>query len=554
MIVARCRVWLCVVVAALCCANAAQAHIGNKDIYQTVSAGPYKLFVTVRTPLVIPGVAAIEVRSSGAPIRAITITPLPLTGEASKHPPTPDAMKPSGSDPDFFTGSLWIMASGSWQVRFSVDGASGAAVASIPVPAVPTQITRIQRPMAIMLTVLGCILVLGAVGIVMAAVRDARLIPGFSAEHSRHRRALVAGAAALLLCAAAVYLAGKWWKVEAADYRAGMHHNSALRTTLNGNRLDLSIGDPDPEGRGEWKMVENAQLLADHGHLMHLYAIRWPQMDAVFHLHPVPNSERGFREVLPTMPPGTYRLYADVVFRNGFPETETASLSVPPGIPGASLGDADASAAPPAISIGQLGSRYKLPDGYEMQWEKPTALTSNTPYNLVFHLLDPQGEPAKDMQPYLGMPGHAAFVKYDGTAFAHTHPDGSAAMPAVMLANESSGLSTSGMNAMEGMTEMSSMNMGTEPLSSTVSFPYGFPSTGTYRIFIQMKHGTTVIAFVTDPDGYNRFTTPLLAANPQAWRQVWTGPNGVVVIHERVGALSHEARPPVIDSSFKNFR
>ena len=40
----------------------------------------------------------------------------------------------------------------------------------------------------------------------------------------------------------------------------------------------------------------------------------------------------------------------------------------------------------------------------------------------------------------------------------------------------------------------------------------------------------------TDPDGYKRFTAPLLAANPQKWRQVWTGPNGVVVIHERVGA------------------
>ncbi len=40
----------------------------------------------------------------------------------------------------------------------------------------------------------------------------------------------------------------------------------------------------------------------------------------------------------------------------------------------------------------------------------------------------------------------------------------------------------------------------------------------------------------TDPDAYKRFTAPLLAANPQAWRQVWSGPNGVVVIHERVGA------------------
>lgn len=40
----------------------------------------------------------------------------------------------------------------------------------------------------------------------------------------------------------------------------------------------------------------------------------------------------------------------------------------------------------------------------------------------------------------------------------------------------------------------------------------------------------------TDPAAYKRFTAPLLAANPQAWRQVWSGPNGVVVIHERVGA------------------
>jgi len=29
---------------------------------------------------------------------------------------------------------------------------------------------------------------------------------------------------------------------------------------------------------------------------------------------------------------------------------------------------------------------------------------------------------------------------------------------------------------------------------------------------------------VDRPDGYKRFTEQLLAANPQAWRQVWTGP------------------------------
>jgi hypothetical protein len=498
MIFSRCRTWICALAVILLCANAAYAHVGNKDIYQTVAIGPYKLFVTVRTPLVIPGVAGVEVRSSGASVRGITITPLPLTGEASKHPPTPDAMKISSSDPAFFTSSLWIMASGSWQVRFNIDGAGGAAIASVPVPAVPTRIMRMQRPLGAMLAVLGCVLVLGVVGIVMAAVREARLSPGSKAQPSRRVRALLAGAAAFIICAVAVYFGGKWWNVEAADYAAEMHHNSEMRPSLERNDLILAIGDPDPEADNGWKAVENAQLLTDHGHLMHLYAIRWPEMDAVFHLHPVPESKAGFSDVLPAMPAGTYHLYADVVFRNGFPETETATLAIPAGMTGAPLGTEDTSATPRAISAGQLGPRYGLPDGYTMEWEKPAALTANTPYNFVFQLVDPQGKPATDMQPYLGMAGHAAFVKSDGTAFAHTHPDGSAAMPAVMLANESSGLSMNGMDGMNGTADGNPMSMSVEPVSSTVSFPYGFPSSGTYRIFIQMKHGNTVETGVFD--------------------------------------------------------
>lgn len=478
----------------LFCSNSAWAHVGNKDIYQTIAVGPYQLFVTVRTPLVIPGVATVEVRSSAAPIRSIAITPLPLTGEASKHPPTPDTMKISSSDPAFFTGSLWIMASGSWQVRFHIEGAGGAATASVPVPAVATAILGMQRPMGVMLGLLGCILVLGMVGIVMAAVREARLAPGGTAGQKQSRRALFAGAATFVVCAVAVWLGGKWWHVEAADYAAGMHRNSELRVKLDGDHLDLSIGDPDRTAESGWKAVDNADLLTDHGHLMHLYAIRWPEMDAVFHLHPVPNDKRGFSETLPAMPAGTYHLYGDVVFRNGFPETETAILNVPAGMEGAPLGSEDASATPQALSARKLGPAYRLPDGYRMVWDKPAALTANTPYNLVFHLLNPQGRPASDMQPYLGMPGHAAFVKTDGKAFAHTHPDGSAAMPAVTLANESAE------SSMTGMADHSGMNMIAEPSSPTVAFPYGFPSAGAYRIFIQMKHGGTVETGVFDAD------------------------------------------------------
>jgi hypothetical protein len=95
----------------------AHAHVGSKDVFEQVNTGPYNLYVTVRTPLVIPGVATVEVRSLGASIHAIRMTPVPLTGEASKHPPSSDPLQPSAADSAFFNGSLWLMASGPWQVR-----------------------------------------------------------------------------------------------------------------------------------------------------------------------------------------------------------------------------------------------------------------------------------------------------------------------------------------------------------------------------------------------------------------------------------------------------
>jgi len=119
-----------------------------------------------------------------------------------------------------------------------------------------------------------------------------------------------------------------------------------------------------------------------------------------------------------------------------------------------------------------------------MVWDQPAAITANTAYSFRFRLLAPDGSPATDMQPYLGMAGHAAFVKTDSTVFAHTHPEGSGAMPAIMLAN-----------AMDG-----GMSMPAEPITNTVEFPYGFPKPGAYRIFIQMKHGTTVETGVFDAD------------------------------------------------------
>jgi hypothetical protein len=503
------RVLLIFLLVLLAAPRAAQAHVGSKDVFEQVSAGPYKLFVTIRTPTVIPGVAGIEVRSSGAAgsteIDSISITPVPMTGEAADHPPTPDVMKRSASDPAFFTGSLWLMASGSWEVRFAVSGASGQYTTAVPVPAAALSTMTMHRSLGITLGMLGLLLLIGMAGVVAAAVRDARLAPGATASAALRRRALYASAASLVLMAVLVWGGAKWWQVDAADYAAGVFRPLTMEPVLDGNRLQLNVisSKANPNDR-DGRSRSNDDFLPDHGHLMHLYVIRWPEMDAVFHLHPAPAGKGEFRVALPAMPAGEYRLYGDVVHRNGFPETLVASVKVPEGMAGGPLDGEDAEGRPAPLSRGMLGSSYTLPDGYVMVWDRPGTITAHTAYAFRFRLMDAHGEPATGMQPYLGMAGHAAFVKTDGTVFAHTHPEGSAAMAAMMLADGSSrqaatmdmpdhsAMGSAMGSAMDSTMDMPEMPTPARPMSNVVEFPYGFPSPGRYRIFIQMKHSGVV--------------------------------------------------------------
>jgi hypothetical protein len=468
--------------------QAARAHVGSKDVFETVNAGPYKLYVTIRMPTVIPGVATVEVRSSGANVSGIHITPLPITGEASKHPPTSDPMTRSAADPAFFTGNLWMMASGSWEVRFEVAGDGGAQTVSVPVPAVALSTLKMQRGLGITLGVLGLFLVVSMAGIVAAAVRDARLEPGAVPSPDRRRRALVATVGSLIFMALLVWGGAKWWNVEAASYSLDVYRPLRVDPVLSGNVLDLNVRAFHPDN--ERRVRSNNDFLPDHRHLMHLYAIREPEMDAVFHLHPELASAGDFRISLPAMPAGEYTLFGDVVHANGFPETLVSKIVVPANMPGGVLGPDDAAARPQPLSAGALGSSFPLPDGYVMVWDRPSTLTADTAYSFRFRLLDVNGKPAADVQPYMGMAGHAAFVKTDGTVFAHTHPEGSAAMAALMLANGSSAAEDSGMSMDMNMP----MEMGQHggPISNIVEFPYGFPSSGRYRIFVQMKHGPTI--------------------------------------------------------------
>jgi hypothetical protein len=179
------------------------------------------------------------------------------------------------------------------------------------------------------------------------------------------------------------------------------------------------------------------------------------------------------------MPAGEYRLYADVVHANGFPETLVTSMALPE-MNGRPLAGDDAEGTPGTGA--RTDAIYRLPDGYTLQWKRPATLVAKAPEEFTFDLLDPHGQPPQDMALYMGMVGHAAFVKSDGTVFAHIHPSGTMAMAALRMAE-----------AQNGGESMAGMDMsGSSRTPNTVSFPYGFPSPGSYRIFVQMKHGNVV--------------------------------------------------------------
>ena len=142
-----------------------------------------------------------------------------------------------------------------------------------------------------------------------------------------------------------------------------------------------------------------------------------------------------------------------------------------------------------------------------MIWERGTApLTANHFIWLRFRLETPDGKPVSDSEPYMGMAGHAEIVNSDRSVFAHIHPDGSVAMAALELTQKNSPQGNSGANAQAGAnaggemgdTGISSMDMSTDPRSAEVSFPYGFPKAGYYRLFVQMKRGGTIETGVFD--------------------------------------------------------
>jgi hypothetical protein len=455
---------------------AAVAHVNSPDVYFDGYAGPYHLLVTLRPPAVVPGVAQIEVRTADSDVKEIKILPLRMIGVGAKMAPVPDLAKRSADDPQLFTGSLWIMVRGSWKVQILADGSKGPAQLDVPLPAVSTSAQPMQPGLGVLLAILGLALAAGLIGIIVAAARDAALNPEQAPAPPQKKRGLIGMIVAAAIVLAAVIFGNLWWGGEASanarlNYKTPQMHPALLGGSLLRLRLDNPNEAEPTRFRSEQPdRIRLDDLIPDHGHLMHLFIVRMPDMKAFWHLHPDQTQPGDFAQNLPIMGEGQYRLYADIVHHTGFPETQVATVNLP-SVAGEAMSGDDAGSVDlvPSDKVAQLSG------GCRMVWERDEKrFKANQPYWFRFRVEDKDGKPASDLEPYMGMAGHAVFISTDGNVFAHVHPAGSVSMAAVNLAE--------GRGAKSGME---SMEHGAG--SAEVSFPYGFPKAGEYRIFVQVK-------------------------------------------------------------------
>ena len=455
-------------------ASSAHAHVNSPDVYFEGSAGPYNLSVVVRAPVVVPGIAEIEIHCLNADVNQIKVVPARINGPGADDLPVPDMATPSGSDPRVFRASLWLMQRGAWKVKIFINGNNGPAEAAVPMDVAARELLPMSKGLGIVLLCILLILVAGGVAIMGTLVRESALPGGVSPDqHSiRAGRRTMAISVAVIV----VLLAGGnyWWKVEASGVATALYRTPEAKITAANGALHIHLQNTNGARWAQRIFVDD--IVPDHDHLAHVFIIRSADMSAAAHLHPIEFSGRDFSIPVPVLPAGDYHLFADVVHRTGFSETYVANLRQE-NASGGMLGPDDAVAS--AITAGNSAAPAMLPDGSSMVWTNASrTIKAKQPMRFGFEVRDANGRPVTDLEPYMGMAGHAFVVRSDFSVFAHLHPAGSVSMAALEMAQPK----PAAMQSMRHPLDNSS--------PATLSFPYGVSTAGKYRIFVQVRrHG-----------------------------------------------------------------
>jgi hypothetical protein len=508
----------------------ASAHIGSPNVFFEGRAGAYSIYAVIRPPAALPGAAQVSVRVQEADIRSVSLLPVMWQAGRKGSPPPVAAQRVPG-ETNLWSAEVWFLRPGSYTVQVSVEGSRGIGEATVPVNAVGMQSQQMKSGLRATLSLFGLLLLVSAGFIVGAVTRDGGLEPGAQpAARQRAHARWASGTAALLLVAGVAAGAVRWRNMDFAYRTQGMQKPepiiAVVRTDVDRVILELRQSEQSTS------LPSWAAMVPDHGKLMHLFLIREPALDVFAHLHPVRTDARTFALEAPALPAGGYQLYGDVTFENGIsqtlvarvtlPETFGATLAPSPlatnltgevicGFPSASgtnngpvIRDMDDSwhvgqAAPTGFANrttvkhlrGGLVSR--LMGGHTLLFENADAVRSGRETSLRFAAFAPDGTEAA-LQPYMGMLGHAAVRRADGSVFAHLHPLGSFSMASQEVFRQREGAI--------GIANERTMALSSFEKSPTnrVSFPYQFPKAGPYRLWVQVLIAGRVFTGVYDVD------------------------------------------------------
>ncbi|MGO9454311.1 MAG: hypothetical protein ACLQDV_25180 [Candidatus Binataceae bacterium] len=467
------------------------AHFNSPDVFFRSDTTQYPVVVRVAMPAVVPGIAEVEVQSSSKDLRSVFVCVTKIVGAGAAYSPQPQQAVEAKDDPSHFRAEVWVMEEGALLVRLLFKGARGAASLGIPVAAAPRQVYAMPRWMTVMLSVMLALYVTSGVALMGAAVGTSGLRVVSHLENdgeALRRKSMIIAAVCLLM---GIIGGAVWWRSEDQYHQTKMKffRSPGVLAFLTGqNRLILNVSD------SSWDDHINAiGLLPDHGHIMHLFLLRIPALDEMWHLHPEQNWGGSFSIDLPSMSSGKYQIFADLVDGTGFPWTLVGTTNLPSISGREAKGDDSSSSAPPIDQRNCCSQIFHLPDGCKMVFATPPdQLRTGVSLSLHFVVEDSKGTPALDLQPYMGMLAHAELVRWDRGIFAHLHPSGSVPMASLMLA-DSRGVEPTG-----GTDYQEMCIRGQEQSGPDLTFPYGFSGPGYYRIFVQFKRNGHVDTGVFD--------------------------------------------------------
>ncbi|MCF0043153.1 hypothetical protein [Dyadobacter fanqingshengii] len=525
----------------------AKAHVGSAGVQMQGQAGPYKVLVSIEPPDVIPGTAKITVFVENGNAKKVLARPIYFYS-GDKGAPSPDELTQVAGQTGQFQGVVWLMESGSSGAQIQIEGDQGKGELVVPIAAVSTAERDMPKNLGIGLSILGVLLFLLMITTIGASVSDGILRPGETLTPVQRRKRWVNMGIATVICSLILYGGSSWWDSWAAEYKQWLYKpikGSAAILQANDQRVfQLKI---DTTG---WNVQRRGSMLStlipDHGKLMHTFLVRTPGLDAFAHIHPERKDSTTFEAFLPKLPAGKYLVYSDIVQRSGFAETIVDTIDIPEQRDAKALlvtaeedtyVVTDPINAPGNVPLdenvvicGKPGTKTVFKDGSYAVWEgmsnKP--LDAGKPYQLTFEFFNPDGS-ACYPEPYLGMTGHVAVVRTDGSVYIHLHPTGTFAMaaeqtfkdrmadtattakaPAPAMFRDSIDRYLAKLKAMPMeerevflMTEMGMYDIKDGAMTgmdhgNRISFPYSFPKAGRYRIFLQLKRNAKVLTGAYD--------------------------------------------------------